>query len=211
MVTLLQYNMILMEYQHQILVKKNIMKNTILYLILISLSVSCSAQQYPLDTNYRTIPNNSYIKDLNNEYNKFVGTWKATLGSNEIYLYITKQENRPITILNKSYFSDVLLIKYEILNGNQIIESTKNINIENVGIISMGLEIDNSVIFRYNGGKCTVGWGMINTEYIDSTHLKWNYMPQSTMLTNLNCPDYPAGGIKINLPDDPEDIIFTKQ
>lgn len=186
------------------------MKNTILNLLLILLSVSCKAQQYPLDTNYRTIPTNSYIKDLNNDYNKFVGTWKTILGSKEVYIYITKQENRHITILNKSYFSDVLLIKYEIFNNNQVIESTKNINIENVGIISMGLEIDNSVIFRYSGGKCTVGWGMIDVSYIDSAHLKWNYIPQSTMLTNINCPDYPAG-IKINLPYEPADIIFTKQ
>lgn len=186
--------------------------NIFLYIIIVLFSTSCKAQQqFPLNTYYENIPDNSYIKDINNEYNKFIGTWKATLGSKEVYIYITKQENRLITILNKSYYSDVLLMRHEILNNNQIIESTKNTNIENIGIISMRLDFNGSVIFRYSGGKCTVGWGTINTEYIDSTHLKWNYQPQSTVITNKNCPDYPAGGIQINLPDEPEDIIFTKQ
>lgn len=188
------------------------MKNkSIAYIIIVLLSLSCKAQQYPLNTYYDSIPNNSYIKDLNNDFNKYVGTWKSTLGSKEIYLYITKQINRPITILTKSYYSDVLLIRYEVLNNTQILESTKNTNNENVGILSMRLDFNGSVIFRYSGGKCGVGWGMINTEYIDSTHLKWNYIPESTVLTNINCPDYPADGIKINLPYEPENIIFTKE
>ena len=110
------------------------MKQSIfLYITILFSSLSCKAQQqFPLNTYYESIPNNSYIKDLNNEYTKYVGIWKATLGSKEIYLYIIKQEDRPITIFSKSYFSDVLLIKYEILNNNQIIESTNDINNENV-------------------------------------------------------------------------------
>jgi hypothetical protein len=68
-------------------------KSLILFLGIFAV-FSCKAQQYPLDTDFTTIPNNSYIKDLNNEYSKFVGTWKASLGNKEVYLYITKQENR---------------------------------------------------------------------------------------------------------------------
>jgi hypothetical protein len=188
------------------------MKNkTILYLIITLFSISCNAQQYPLDTDFTTIPNNSYIKDLNNEYSKFVGTWKASLGNKEVYLYVTKQENKPIIRLNKNLFRDVLLIKYKVLIDNQIVESTTNFTDDKINIIGLGTEIDGSVTFSYTGGKCGVGWGVINTAYIDATHLKWYYQPQSSMLTNKNCPDYPANGIKINLPDEPADIIFTKQ
>jgi hypothetical protein len=91
------------------------------------------------------------------------------------------------------------------------VESTTNFTDDKINIIGLGTEIDTSVTFSYTGGKCGVGWGIINTAYIDATHLKWYYQPQSSMLTNINCPDYPAGGIKINLPDEPKDIIFTKQ
>ncbi|WP_146897117.1 DUF6705 family protein [Chryseobacterium lathyri] len=181
-----------------------------LYLVIVLISMSCKAQQYPLNTYYEDIPDNAYIKDLNNEYNKYIGDWKAVIGNKEIYLYITKQNNRSINVLNKPYYSDVLLIKYKVLVDNQIVENTTNFSNENINIVSMATE-DNSVIFTYTGGKCTVGWGMINTEYIDSSHLKWNYQPQSTVITNKNCPDYPANGIKINLPYEPADIILTKQ
>ncbi|MGU3376178.1 DUF6705 family protein [Chryseobacterium sp. M5A1_1a] len=188
------------------------MKNkTILYLIIALFSISCNAQQYPLDTNYRTIPNNSYIKDKNNEYSKFVGTWKATLASKEVYLDISKQENRPMNRINKNFFSDVLLIRYKILENNQIVENTMNSTNENVNAISMRIEIDGSALFDYKGLKCLVGNGFISLAYMDSNHLKWNYQPQSTVITNINCSDYPAGGIKINLPYEPADIVFTKQ
>lgn len=188
------------------------MKNkTFLYLIIALFSIGCNAQQYPLNVDFTTIPNGSYIKDFNHEYNKFFGTWKATLGSKEVYLYISNQENRPINRINKNFFRDVLLIKYKILINNQIVENTTNSSSESINIVSTRIGIDNSAMFSYTGGKCGVGWGMIDLKYIDATHLKWNYQPQSTVITNKNCSDYPVGGIKINLPYEPADIIFTKQ
>jgi hypothetical protein len=187
------------------------MKNkAFLYLLIILFSISCKAQQYPLNANFTTIPNGSYIKDLNNDYNKFVGTWKTESGNKEVYLYITKQENRPINRLNKNFFRDVLLIKYKVLINNQIVESTINFSDENINIVSTRIGVDNSALFSYTGGKCSVGWGSVSINSVDSTHLKWNYYPDSTVITNINCPDYPVGGIKINLPDEPENIIFTK-
>lgn len=187
-------------------------KEKFLYLfILLILSIGCKAQQYPLNTYYENIPDNAYIKDTNDEYSKFVGNWKATINNKEVNLNIVKQDNRQITILNKSYYSDVLLLRYKVLENNQIVENTMNSTNENVKAISMGIEIDGSALFDYEGLKCLVGNGFINLTYVDSNHLKWNYQPQSAMLTNKNCPDYPAGGIKINLPYEPENIIFTKQ
>ncbi|WP_312397882.1 DUF6705 family protein [Chryseobacterium sp.] len=181
-----------------------------LFIILIS-SINCKAQQYPLNTDYDILPNNSYVKDLNNDYNSYVGTWKTILGSKEVYLYISKEQNREVKLASKTYFSDVLLIKYKVVINGQIVETTENDSLAKVKIVSDGLDLDNSVIFTTLGGKCMVGWGTILLKSIDSTHLKWNYLPESIVLTNKNCPDYPAGGIKINLPDEPKDLIFTKQ
>lgn len=189
------------------------MKNIqFLYFVLILIStISCKAQQYPLNTDYNVVPSNSYIKDLNNDYDQYVGTWKTTLGNKEIYLYIIKQQNREIKLASKTYFSDVLLIKYKIKINGVIIENTESNPLDNVKIVSDGLDLDNSVIFTSLGGKCMVGLGTILLKNIDSIHLKWNYLPDSTVITNINCPDYPVGGIPINLPYEPENIIFTKQ
>jgi hypothetical protein len=188
------------------------MKNkAFLYLLILLFSISCKAQQYPLNTNYRTISDNSYIKDQNNEYSKFIGNWKAVINNKEVDLSISKEENKSITILNRHFYKDVLLIKYKVLVNNQIVENTMDSSNNDVTTISMGTEIDGSVLFDYKGLKCLVGNGFINLEYIDSTHLKWNYFPNSTVITNKNCSDYPLGGIKINLPYEPENIVFTKQ
>ncbi|WP_131701379.1 DUF6705 family protein [Chryseobacterium sp. FH2] len=186
-------------------------KNTFLYLLIILFSISCKAQQYPLNTNYRTIPDNSYIKDINNEYSKFVGNWKAIINNKEIDLSISKEENKSMILFNRHFYKDVLLIRYKVLVNNQIVENTINNSNDSVNIISMGAQIDGSVLFDYKGLKCLVGNGFISLEYVDSTHLKWNYQPQSTVITNKNCSDYPTSGIKINLPYEPADIIFTKQ
>ncbi|KMQ69566.1 hypothetical protein ACM39_00420 [Chryseobacterium sp. FH2] len=172
---------------------------------------SCKAQQFPLNTDYDAVPSNAYVKDLNNDYDPYIGTWKTTLGNKEVYLNVAKQQNREIKLVSKTYFSDVLLIKYKVVINGQIIETTENNSLDKVKIISDGLDLDNSVIFTTLGGKCMVGWGTILLKSIDSTHLKWNYLPDSMVITNKNCSDYPTSGIKINLPYEPADIIFTKQ
>ena len=76
------------------------MKNTILLLFLFFTIISCKAQNYPLNTDYETIPNNSHIKDMNNVLEKYAGTWKSTIGNKEVYLYITKQNDRQIKLLS---------------------------------------------------------------------------------------------------------------
>lgn len=170
----------------------------------------CKAQNYPLGTYYKNIPNNSHIKDTSNILDKYVGTWKAIINNKEVYLYITKQNDRKIKILNKEYYEDVLLVKYKVYINGQEVENTTNFNSDKINIISEGLAIDNSILFGYDGGKCRIGNGTINLKSIDSGHINWNYYPQSVQITNINCPDSP-GNLDIYLPYEPADIIFTKQ
>ncbi|MCY0978730.1 hypothetical protein PGH12_10415 [Chryseobacterium wangxinyae] len=186
------------------------MKNTILLFCLFLTIISCKAQNYPLDTDYETIPNNSHIKDTNIVLEKYTGTWKSTIGNKEVYLFITKQNDRNIKLLSNEFYRDVLLIKYKILvNGNDI-ENTTNFNNEKINIISFGLAIDGSILLGYGGGKCRIGDGTINLKYIDPDHIQWKYYPQSIRITNINCPNNP-GNLKIHLPYEPADIIFVKQ
>lgn len=172
--------------------------------------VSCQAQNYPLNTYYKDIPVNGHIKDINNVYEKYVGVWKANIANKEVILYVTKQNDRRIKLLNNEYYEDVLLIKYKVSVNNQEVESTQNFADNKINIISDGTDLDQSISFTYTGGKCRIGWGLIGVKYIDPTHIQWNYYPQSIRITNINCPNNP-GNLKVHLPYEPADIIFVKQ
>ncbi|WBZ93890.1 hypothetical protein PGH12_10420 [Chryseobacterium wangxinyae] len=186
------------------------MRNISLFLMLLFALVSCQAQNYPLGTYYKTIPNNSYIKDTNDILEKYTGIWKAITSNKDVYLYITKQNDRNIKILNREHYEDVLLVKYKVsINGYEV-ENTTNFTNDKINIISYGLAIDESIMLGYDGGKCRIGNGRLNLKHIDPTHIQWNYYPQSILITNINCPNNP-GNLKIHLPYEPADLIFTKQ
>ncbi|MCT2409051.1 hypothetical protein NZD88_16000 [Chryseobacterium antibioticum] len=194
--------------------KANYLK-TLIAMLCIASTYACQAQQtiYPLLTDTSNIPNNSYIKDLDNEYDSFVGTWKTNLNNKIVILKITKVLQKSLQKLDISYYSDVLIVQYSIQDNNgNIIENNISSNLNDYKIISTLYSKKAHVVkLYYQGGQCQVGWGGINLKMIDPTHFKWNYQPESTVITNKNCSDYPAGGIKINLPYEPSDIIFTKQ
>ncbi|MGU3376177.1 DUF6705 family protein [Chryseobacterium sp. M5A1_1a] len=175
---------------------------------------SCKAQQtLPLNTALKDTPANAYKKDLDNEYDSFVGIWKSNLSDKIVTLEISKVSQKPLQKLGISYYSDVLIVQYTIQNNNgNIIESNISSNLNDYKIISTLYSKKAHVAkLYYQGGKCQVGWGGIHLKMIDSTHFTWNYQPESTVITNKNCSDYPVDGIKINLPYEPADIIFTKQ
>ncbi len=88
----------------------------------ISVAFSGKAQQIlPLNTPFSSIPNGAFVKDINNELNPYIGTYKANFNGNEITLFITKQENKLEETGQKNYHADVLLIKYIIKNYSGII------------------------------------------------------------------------------------------
>ncbi|WBZ93891.1 hypothetical protein PGH12_10425 [Chryseobacterium wangxinyae] len=189
------------------------MKKHILLQLFMFLAIACKAQTYPLDSDYKIVPNYSYLKDISNALLPFVGDWKANYNGNEIVLKIDKVDHHLNNFDVKKYYQDVLFIRYIIKNSQgNVVESTMNFNITDSNIISdMTFSNENMVSFTYTGGQCTVGWGEINLQLTDTTHFIWNYQPESTAVTNKNCSNYPTGGIKINLPYESADLIFTKQ
>ena len=68
------------------------MKNLIL-IICILFTISCKSQIFPLRT-YTDVPDNSYLKDIPNELNDYVGNWKAIWNNKTIYIYISKEVNK---------------------------------------------------------------------------------------------------------------------
>jgi len=188
------------------------MKKILLAWFIISL-ISCKAQEYPLKTDYTEIPNNSYLKDTNNELQNFVGIWIGYYANQKITLYITKENYKFFEGSVTKYYQDVLSIKYIITNGSTILQDTQNMSIPTQQIrhtiYSQWTEDNGNTLLSYYGGtNCGVGWGNIYLKKINATQISWEYQPNDTLIDSSRCP---AGtDITIYLPET-KDLIFTKQ
>ncbi|WP_411811038.1 DUF6705 family protein [Chryseobacterium scophthalmum] len=185
---------------------------SIILCIGIFIVLSCKAQQnsLPLNTLMGNIPQGAYVKDLNNELNPYIGTYKTNYKGNEITLFIIKEENRPINRSTKTFFRDALSIKYTVKNSSGLIlQDTYSNNSSNIQLYSLRVRsYDNSVAFYYSGTNCKVGWGSIVLKKLNSTQLSWEYNPNSRILDEATCPS--GTDTTVYLPVT-EGLIFTKQ
>jgi len=188
------------------------MKNIFLITSLL-ISLFCKSQQvYPLNTDFDNVPQNSYIKDINNELNPLIGTYKATYESKEITLFITKETKKFLQSLN--IYQDILSVKYIIRNQSGVVlQNTQNMTFQTNQlkhtIFSHGTYPNKNVVwFNYGGTNCGVGWGAVELKKLTSTQLSWEYRPNDMILDDSKCP--PGTDIKIYLPET-KDLIFTKQ
>ena len=188
------------------------MKNLILLAMLFS-SFSCTAQ-YPLKTDYTEIPNNSYVKDLNNELPSFVGIYKANYQNNIITLNLNLENHKFINGVLNNYYIDLIKIEFRIESSNGLIfYDTQNQNIPQNElkhtIRSMWVEENGSKLLLYYGGtNCGVGWGQIELTKSNSNQLSWKYEPNSTIIDDTTCPT--GTDINIYLPVT-QGLVFTKQ
>ncbi|SIR73071.1 DUF6705 family protein [Chryseobacterium sp. RU33C] len=189
---------------------KTIYFKTAIIFGLIANTISCNAQQLPLNTLLENIPPNAYVKDLNNELAPYIGTYKASYGGNEITLYITKVENKLEESTHKNFYMDALVVKYIVKNSSgTILQDTKNNNIPNIELYSTRTRPTlNTVILYYSGTNCHVGWGDIYLKKINNTQISWEYRPDDMVFTTGDCPQ--GTDKTIYLPET-KDLIFTKQ
>ncbi|WP_100075616.1 hypothetical protein [Chryseobacterium camelliae] len=190
------------------------MKSLILFLITCTAFI-CKAQQvYPLNTDFTTIPNYSYLKDINNELDQLVGNYKADFEGRQISLFITKQPKKFIHLGNRKFYQDILSIRYQITNSSgAILQDTQNMNFqsdqhEHTIYSTITRPTLNIISFIYGGTNCGVGWGDIYLKKLNSTQISWEYIPDSTIIDSSKCP--PGTDTTIYLPET-KDLIFTKQ
>jgi len=97
---------------------KIIIKNTLLILIILGLYTSCKAQTIivPIGSGEHIENDPSYYKkDINNEFNKFQGTWKYQNGNTEITLKLKKEEHYQLS--NEYNFEDLLVGEYQYIES----------------------------------------------------------------------------------------------
>ncbi|WP_144282478.1 DUF6705 family protein [Chryseobacterium echinoideorum] len=189
------------------------MKNIISLTILL-LSISCKAQIYPLNTSPSNIPDNAYIKDTNNELDKYVGVWKGSWNGKTLYL-----ELRKIKYYSQMgrYYSDQIFGERKIINSTGIVEIDRITNFNNEGPEFRG--IFNSL--KYPGKKmiyfspknmCRKTASLHITDFDEINHkmtLKFIYDPS---YIDESCPYFNSvmqgNDFPVNFP---RDIVLTKQ
>lgn len=188
------------------------MKNIILLITLILFTTFKAQQIYPLNTVFDEVPQNSYLKDTNNELDPYIGIYKSNFENKEITLYISKEAKKYFTSLN--VFQDALIIKYTIKNSSGIIlQDTYNMTFQpnqlQHTIYSHGTYPDQNIVwFNYGGTNCSVGWGSIQLKKVSPSQISWEYRPNDIILDDNRCPN--GTDINIYLPET-KDLIFTKQ
>lgn len=190
------------------------MKN-ILFIIILITSIHCKGQQvYPLNTDFDEVSQNSYLKDINNELDAYVGTYVGTYNGQLITLFITKEVKKYFDFTSVKIFKDVLSIKFIIKNSSgNTLQDTKNMTMQpnqiRHTIYSMNtFPSQNSIWLSYGGTNCSVGNGIIILKQINVDKLSWEFRPNDIILDDSRCP--PGTDIKIYLPET-KDLIFTKQ
>lgn len=192
---------------------KLIFRNCIIIFGFIFSFISCKAQTiYPLNTYPLDVPVGSYLKDLNNELNPYIGRWKASHNGKYINIEIIKEEHKSFRLPDKVnyFFQDVLVIKYTIKdsNGNILQSNTSSTNDNDKNFIASISIRPSGVYMFYTGNDCGIGLGEIIIKKINNTQLSWSYYPKTRSLTTSNC--FNLGNIQIYLPVT-ENLIFTKQ
>jgi len=183
------------------------MKNIIYIICLLGL-FNCKAQSPVISSvafvNDDTIElsDGSYLKDIENKFAPFIGTWKWEMGNSILEIEFSKLE----TVYDGEIYEDYLVGKYRFVNsnGNEVINSLNyDINVTNMHkrlhdiIAGSGYVTENSMQFRLtdiaNGVRCYLDFSLITT-----TQASWKIRRQD-------------GGSQPNGFIFPTEIIFTKQ
>lgn len=173
--------------------------------------ISCKSQVLPLNTGLSNITINSYLKDLNNELDPYIGIYKAIIDGNEIILYISKQEHTYMSSYRYKYYQDILIVRYTIKNSSGVIlQSTQNANFSNTiekNLIHSRGTRNGMAVLSYNGTNCSIGHGTIYLKKINPTQISWRYYAETVATTNERCP--PTLDTTTYLPEG-EGLIFNK-
>ncbi|MGB1307680.1 MAG: DUF6705 family protein [Oceanihabitans sp.] len=116
------------------------MKNILFILLFAFTFLACKAQNPIISLYDGTLSprlENSYYKDTDNDFNRFIGTWKFTNGLEEFSMILNKKELNVFTnYKNITYYSDYLYGEYQYIDedGNELVNSLSNITNTSIGV-----------------------------------------------------------------------------
>ncbi|WP_418513394.1 DUF6705 family protein [Corallibacter sp.] len=111
------------------------MKTTIRLLVVFILAVTSCKAQSPVISIYDDLKvprqQNAYYKDTDNDFDRFIGTWKYTNGQEEFTIVLNKKLlDYHTNYKNISYYEDVIYgeFRYVDLNGVELVNTLSNID-----------------------------------------------------------------------------------
>lgn len=192
------------------------MKKILLAITFLSIIISCNAQIYPLNTSPSDIPNNAYIKDTNNELDKYVGTWKGIWNGKTLFLELKKIKTYS-SIPNDihPYYKDRILGERKVVGSNGIVEIDRitNFDIQSPEFSGIGQSLKNGNwkrLYFYPKNMCRKTATLDITSFTGSQMtLHFEYLPS---IIDPNCQHNAYvdqyGDFPINFP---KDITLIKQ
>ncbi|NJM79082.1 MAG: hypothetical protein HC854_04545 [Flavobacterium sp.] len=137
------------------------------------------------------VPNNSHIKDVNNIFSKYLGTWKTTY-NNKTYSFIITKKTSTFESLNIK--TDKLEIEYIITETSSGVIVEDSSQIVDSSIFGTGFNkitggiIDYEFYFSGNNSKCG-NRGTLHSRYINPTQISLS-LYISGDLTPSDCGTY---------------------
>ena len=191
------------------------MKNLII-LFLLLITIKSHAQEYQLKTSAFDVPSYSYMKDTNNEYDKYIGLWKGNWNGKTVYIELKKIKY--FHAGNDPYYRDKVIGERKIIavDGTVEIDRISNFDYQNPEIFGTGLPTGvngvtypNSLMF-YPKNMCNVFARLVVTN-ITSNQMTL-HMVGMLGHKKENCihDEYVQqhGEYPVNFP---KDIVLTKQ
>ena len=171
------------------------MKKTLIIGYLFMIALSCKAQgivavekNYYFRDNNKGIPSGTYLKDVNNLFDKYVGTWKGTYNNREYTFYITKY-----TDYRKDVTEDEILVRYLITNPDgSVVEDIRSDTDDGDYIISGDMFSKNADYYYmiYAGREAHCGQtGTLVLRPKSPTLLKVSLIPEKILLDPAECPN----------------------
>lgn len=164
------------------------------------------AQVFPIDTYLGNIPAGAYLKDSNNDLNKFVGIYQTNYKGNTIAITLTKAFDIRRSRMRYDYFTDGLLMGFSIKSPNgQVLQISTVNHLNKINYIDFD-STKQMVAFHYSGTHCRNGNGIIYLKYKNPQQLGWVLKDGTD--GSSNCP--PGADTTVYLPEWDE-VIFTRQ
>jgi hypothetical protein len=171
---------------------KNIMKKITIIAILLLSALQSSAQNIvPVEkaVEYRlahkAIPADTYLKDVNNLFAPYIGTWKGTI-NNKIYTFFITKITETI---NNGRSEDLLIIHHLITDlGGTVLEDTRGSKYPDMRgwFFSKDLKYYS---FHYSGQYDACGQnGQVNIEKVNATTMKLHLNVYGEVAWISRCP-----------------------
>jgi hypothetical protein len=190
----------------------------IIVLVVLLLTIKSYCQPgviVPLNTLDQDIQYGTYIKDINNEYLPYVGTWKGILNNNE-YTFVFQVFAHHLRTYPSGayYYEDYLKGKYEVKNlttGNVLYSTISATSFDDFRILCVGSPENNRMDFSftdYNNCYNSMNFILLNVPGI-SNQLKYTGFSYSDFYIPENCPFSDRYQIPVPIPQNY--VLFTKQ